>query len=134
MSVLSGLKAVVTGGASGIVPATSRMLVEDGAAVAVLDRDHTTRSALPYLRRSPHAAAVNPGIPRVPRLLETEDDPETKRATLDAHQPLGRLATADEAEAAVVSLAIPAAASVTGIALAVDGGMQGLRLSPAVGA
>ncbi|MDQ0753198.1 NAD(P)-dependent dehydrogenase (short-subunit alcohol dehydrogenase family) [Streptomyces africanus] len=31
-------------------------------------------------------------------------------------------------------LASPAAASVTGIALAVDGGMQGLRLRPAVGA
>ncbi|MEU0221367.1 SDR family NAD(P)-dependent oxidoreductase, partial [Streptomyces sp. NPDC006265] len=37
MSGLSGLKAVVTGGASGIGLATSRMLAEHGATVAVLD-------------------------------------------------------------------------------------------------
>jgi NAD(P)-dependent dehydrogenase (short-subunit alcohol dehydrogenase family) len=129
MSGLSGLKAVVTGGASGIGLATSRMLAEHGATVAVLDLDpsgapepliaikadlgddasvrvavetaagqlggldilvnnagigavgtvednpdeewqrvldvnvlgtvRTTRAALPYLRRSPHAAVVN---------------------------------------------------------------------------
>lgn len=38
-SCLSGLKAVVTGGASGIGLATSRMLAEHGATVAVLDLD-----------------------------------------------------------------------------------------------
>ncbi len=248
---LSGLKAVVTGGASGIGLATSRMLAEHGAMVAVLDLDpsgahepliaikadlgdddsvrvavetaagqlggldilvnnagigavgtvednpdeewhrvldvnvlgtvRTTRAALPHLRRSSHAAVVNtcsiaataglpqralysaskgavlsltlamaadhvregirvncvnPGTadtPWVTRLLDAADDPEAERAALDARQPLGRLVTADEVAAAVVYLASPAAASVTGIALAVDGGMQGLRPRPAVG-
>ncbi|MDX3587187.1 SDR family oxidoreductase [Streptomyces europaeiscabiei] len=252
MSGLSGLRALVTGGASGIGLATSRMLAEHGATVAVLDlapsgvpepliaikadlgddasvgvaveaaagqlggldilvnnagvgavgsvEDNpdeewhrvldvnvlgtvrATRAALPYLRHSSHAAivntcsiaataglpqralysaskgavlsltlamaadhvregirvnCVNPGTadtPWVTRLLDAADDPEAESAALDARQPLGRLVTADEVAAAVVYLASPAAASVTGIALAVDGGMQGLRLRPAVGA
>ncbi|MBU3865258.1 SDR family oxidoreductase, partial [Streptomyces sp. 4503] len=41
------------------------------------------------------------------------------------------LVSADEVAAAVAYLASPAAAAVTGTALAVDGGMQGLRLRPA---
>lgn len=84
-----------------------------------------------------HAAeTVNPGTadtPWVTRLLDAADDPEAERAALDARQPLGRLVTADEVAAAVVYLASPAAASVTGIALAVDGGVQGFRLRPAAG-
>ncbi|MDQ1022298.1 NAD(P)-dependent dehydrogenase (short-subunit alcohol dehydrogenase family) [Streptomyces afghaniensis] len=150
--------------------------------VNVLGTVRTTRAALPYLRRSSHAAVVNtcsiaataglpqralysaskgavlsltlamaadhvregirvncvnPGTadtPWVTRLLDAADDPEAERAALDARQLLGRLVTADEVAAAVVYLASPAAASVTGIALAVDGGMQGLRLRPAAGA
>ena len=251
LSGLSGLKAAVTGGASGIGLATSRMLAEHGATVAVMDLDpsgapepliaiqtdladdasvrvavelaagqlggldilvnnagigamgtvednpdeewhrvldvnvlgtvRTTRAALPYLRRSSHAAVVNtcsiaataglpqralysaskgavlsltlamaadhvregirvncvnPGTvdtPWVARLLHAADDPEAERAALDARQPQGRLVTADEVAAAVVYLASPAAGSVTGMALAVDGGMQGLRLRPAGG-
>jgi NAD(P)-dependent dehydrogenase (short-subunit alcohol dehydrogenase family) len=46
---------------------------------------------------------------------------------------MGRLVTAEEVAAAIVYLASPAAASVAGTALAVDGGMQGLRLRPAAG-
>lgn len=250
-SDLSGLNAVVTGGASGIGLATSRMLAQHGATVAVLDLDpsgvpepliavradlgddtsvragleravgqlggldilvnnagigavgtvednpdeewhrvldvnvlgtvRTTRAALPHLRRSSHAAVVNtcsiaataglpqralysaskgavlsltlamaadhvregirvncvnPGTadtPWVARLLDAADDPEAERAALGARQPLGRMVTADEVAAAVVYLAGPAAASVTGAALAVDGGMQGLRPRPAAG-
>ncbi|MFI7300728.1 SDR family NAD(P)-dependent oxidoreductase [Streptomyces sp. NPDC050121] len=249
MSGLSGLKAVVTGGASGIGLATSRMLAEHGATVAVLDLDPSgapepllaikadlgddasvssavaeaaerlggldilvnnagigaigtvednpdeewhrvldvnvigtvriTRAALPYLRRSSHAAVVNlcsigataglpqralycaskgavlsltlamaadhvregirvncvnPGTadtPWVGRLLDAADDPAAERAALNARQPMGRLVTPDEVAAAIVYLASPAAASVTGTSLAVDGGMQGLRLRPA---
>ena len=249
MTGLSGLTAVVTGGASGIGLATARLLAEQGAKVAVLDLDpsgvprpllalkadvtddasvraatdeaarrldgldilvnnagigaagtvednpdeqwqhvldvnvlgmvRTTRAALPYLRRSSHAAVVNtcsiaataglpqralysaskgavlaltlamaadhvregirvncvnPGTadtPWVSRLLDAADDAEAERAALNARQPMGRLVTADEVAAAIVYLASPAAASVTGTALAVDGGMQGLRLRPA---
>ncbi|KOV86912.1 short-chain dehydrogenase [Streptomyces sp. NRRL WC-3618] len=248
MTDLSGLRAVVTGGASGIGLATARALTGRGAAVAVLDlvpdpvpapllgiradvtddasvraaveqaagrlggldilvnnagigaigtiEDNpdqdwhrvldvnvlgmvrTTRAALPHLRRSSHAAVVNtcsigataglpqralycaskgavlsltlamaadhvregirvncvnPGTadtPWVSRLLDAADDPEAERAALNARQPMGRLVTADEVAAAIVYLASPAAASVTGTALAVDGGMQGLRLRP----
>ncbi|WP_217235516.1 SDR family NAD(P)-dependent oxidoreductase [Streptomyces sp. AC555_RSS877] len=249
MTDLSGLRAVITGGASGIGLATTLMLVERGATVAVLDLDpsavprpllalkadvsddasvsaaveaaatglgrvdilvnnagigaqgtvednpdeqwhrvldvnvmgvvRTTRAALPHLRRSAHASVVNtcsiaataglpqralysaskgavlsltlamaadhvregirvncvnPGTadtPWVTRLLDAADDPEAERAALDARQPMGRLVTADEVAAAIVYLASPAAASVTGTALAVDGGLQGLRLRPA---
>ncbi|MFE9555282.1 SDR family NAD(P)-dependent oxidoreductase [Streptomyces sp. NPDC006703] len=248
MTDLTGLRAVVTGGASGIGLATARALVARGATVAVLDLDaggvsapliglradvsddvsvraaveqaaerlggldilvnnagigavgtvednpdeqwhrvmdvnvlgmvRTTRAALPHLRRSPQAAivntcsigataglpqralycaskgavlsltlamaadhvregirvnCVNPGTadtPWVTRLLDAADDPEAERAALNARQPMGRLVTADEVAAAIVYLASPAAASVTGTALAVDGGMQGLRLRP----
>ncbi|MFF7278052.1 SDR family oxidoreductase [Streptomyces griseorubiginosus] len=249
MTGLSGLRAVVTGGAAGIGLATARALAEQGAAVVVLDLEpggvprpllglkadvsddtsvraaveaaatamggidilvnnagigaagtvednsdeqwhrvldvnvlgmvRTTRAALPHLRRSAHAAVVNtcsiaataglpqralysaskgavlsltlamaadhvregirvncvnPGTadtPWVGRLLDAADDPEAERAALNARQPMGRLVTADEVAAAIVYLAGPAAASVTGTALAVDGGMQGLRLRPA---
>ena len=45
-------------------------------------------------------------------------------------QPMGRLVTAEEVAAAIAYLASPLAGSTTGTALAVDGGMQGLRLRP----
>ncbi|MFG2562617.1 SDR family NAD(P)-dependent oxidoreductase [Streptomyces sp. NPDC048496] len=246
MSELSGLKALVTGGASGIGLATALLLAERGAEVAVLDLDptavdkplrgyvadvsddasvraavtaaaedlggldllvnnagigavgtvednddaqwhrvfdvnvvgmvRTTRAALPHLRSSPHAAVVNtcsiaataglpqralysaskgavlsltlamaadhvhegirvncvnPGTadtPWVGRLLDQAADPAAERAALDTRQPMGRLVTAGEVAAAIVYLASPVAASVTGTAIAVDGGMQGLRL------
>ncbi|GAA3489613.1 MULTISPECIES: SDR family NAD(P)-dependent oxidoreductase [Streptomyces] len=248
MSELAGLRALVTGGASGIGLATARLLAARGAQVAVLDLDpsgarppllgftadvaddasvrsgvaaalealggldvlvnnagigaagtvednddeqwhrvldvnvvgmvRVTRAALPALRASAHASivntcsiaataglpqralysaskgavlsltlamaadhvregirvnCVNPGTadtPWVGRLLDAADDPEAERAALNARQPMGRLVGADEVAAAVAYLASPAAGSVTGASLAVDGGMQGLRLRP----
>ncbi|GAA4449747.1 SDR family oxidoreductase [Phytohabitans houttuyneae] len=246
MNDFGGLKAVVTGGASGIGLATARLLAARGARVACLDlkpeglpepllgfgsdvRDDTsvragvaaaadalggldvlvnnagigaqgtvetnpdeewlrvldvnvvgivrvTRAALPHLRASEHAAivntcsiaataglparalysaskgavqsltlamaadhvregirvnCVNPGTvdtPWVRRLLDTSADPEAELAALRARQPTGRLVSAEEVAAAIAYLASPAAGATTGTVLAVDGGMQGLRL------
>ena len=243
MSDFAGLRALVTGGASGIGLAVATRLSDEGAAVAVLDRADTgpftylradladdaavraavdsavqslggldilvnnagvgaqggveandddewhrvfdinvvglvrvTRAALPALRASEHAAivntcsiaaiaglpnralysatkgavlsltramaadllpdgirvnAVNPGTadtPWIGRLLGSAADPAAERAALEARQPHGRLVSADEVAAAVAYLASPAAGSTTGTSLAVDGGMDGLRL------
>ena len=51
-------------------------------------------------------------------------------AALNARQPHGRLVAAEEVADAVAYLASPRAGSTTGIGLAVDGGMQELRLRP----
>jgi NAD(P)-dependent dehydrogenase (short-subunit alcohol dehydrogenase family) len=74
---------------------------------------------------------VNPGTadtPWVGRLLAVAEDPEAERAALNARQPSGRLVTAQEVAAAIAYLASPLASATTGTTLAVDGGMQGLRL------
>ena len=243
---MNGIRALVTGGASGIGRAAAELLMERGARVAVLDRDvsaapagalaikadvtdaaavmaavdeaaeglggldvlvnnagigaqgtieanddaewhrvydvnvvglvRVARAALPHLRASERAAivntcsvaataglpnralysatkgavlsltlamaadhladgvrvnCVNPGTadtPWVQRLLDAADDPAAERAALEARQPIKRLVSAREIAEAIVYLASPAAASTTGTALGVDGGMQGLRL------
>jgi 2-keto-3-deoxy-L-fuconate dehydrogenase len=51
-----------------------------------------------------------------------------ERTMLERRQPVGRLVTAQEVAEAIVYLASPAAGATTGTALAVDGGMQGLRM------
>ncbi|GAA0417319.1 short-chain dehydrogenase [Acrocarpospora corrugata] len=76
---------------------------------------------------------VNPGTadtPWVGRLLDAAADPEAERAALNARQPMGRLVNAEEIAHAIAYLASPLAAATTGTSLAVDGGMQGLRLRP----
>ena len=74
---------------------------------------------------------VNPGTadtPWIGRLLARAADPAAERAALEARQPAGRLVTAAEVAAAIAYLAGPLASATTGTVLAVDGGMQGLRL------
>jgi 2-keto-3-deoxy-L-fuconate dehydrogenase len=76
---------------------------------------------------------VTPGTvdtPWVGRLLSAAPDPVAERAALTARQPMGRLVSADEIAAAIAYLASPQAGAVTGMALAVDGGMAGLRIRP----
>jgi NAD(P)-dependent dehydrogenase (short-subunit alcohol dehydrogenase family) len=76
---------------------------------------------------------VTPGTadtPWIGRLLAAAGDPAAERAALNARQPMGRLVSADEVAAAIAYLASPFASATTGTALAVDGGMEGLRLRP----
>jgi 2-keto-3-deoxy-L-fuconate dehydrogenase len=76
---------------------------------------------------------VNPGTvdtPWIGRLLDAAADPEAERAALRARQPIGRLVTSEEVAEAIAYLASPAAGATTGAVLAVDGGMQGLRIRP----
>ena len=99
-------------------------------AVAALTR----AMAADHLREGIRVNAVNPGTadtPWVERLLSVAADPAAERAALEARQPHGRLVSADEVADAVAYLAGPTAGSTTGVALAVDGGMQALRLRPA---
>lgn len=74
---------------------------------------------------------VNPGTvdtPWVSRLLADAADPESERIALNARQPHGRLVSPTEVASAVVYLASPLSRSTTGTSIAVDGGMQELRL------
>lgn len=94
----------------------------------------TLGMAADHLREGIRVNCVNPGTadtPWVGRLLEKAEDPAAERAALEARQPHGRLVSAEEVAAAIAYLASPLAGSTTAIALAVDGGMQNLRLRPA---
>ncbi|HEX3965541.1 MAG TPA: SDR family oxidoreductase [Trebonia sp.] len=93
----------------------------------------TLAMAADHLHEGIRVNCVNPGTadtPWVGRLLDAATDPAAERAALAARQPMGRLVSAEEVAAGIAYLASPAASSVTGTALAVDGGMAGLRLRP----
>jgi len=98
-------------------------------AVAALTR----AMAADHLREGIRVNAVNPGTadtPWVGRLLQKADDPSAERAALNARQPHGRLVSVDEVAGAILYLASPRSGSTTGASIAVDGGMQNLRLRP----
>jgi 2-keto-3-deoxy-L-fuconate dehydrogenase len=74
---------------------------------------------------------VAPGTvdtPWVARLLANAEDPAEEKLRLAARQPTGRLVTADQVADAIAYLASPRSGASTGMSLAVDGGMSGLRL------
>jgi 2-keto-3-deoxy-L-fuconate dehydrogenase len=93
----------------------------------------TLAMAADHVAEHIRVTCVTPGTadtPWVARLLRAAPDPVAERAALTARQPMGRLVSADEVAAAIAYLASPQAGAVTGMALAVDGGMSGLRLRP----
>jgi NAD(P)-dependent dehydrogenase (short-subunit alcohol dehydrogenase family) len=93
----------------------------------------TLAMAADHIREGIRVNCVNPGTadtPWVRRLLDKAADPAAELAALSARQPTGRLVSADEVAAAICYLASPLNAATTGTSIAVDGGMQGLRLRP----
>ncbi|MEU7469167.1 SDR family oxidoreductase [Streptomyces sp. NPDC044984] len=93
----------------------------------------TLAMAADHVHEGIRVNCVNPGTvdtPWIGRLLDAADDPAAERAALEARQPTGRLVSAAEVAGAIAYLASPLSGATTGTALAVDGGMQGLRPRP----
>ena len=91
----------------------------------------TLAMAADFVKEGIRVNCVNPGTadtPWVARLLASASDPVAERKALEARQPMGRLVSADEVANAILYLASPRQSSTTGTVLAVDGGMDGLRL------
>jgi 2-keto-3-deoxy-L-fuconate dehydrogenase len=96
----------------------------------------TLAMAADHVREGIRVNCVAPGTvdtPWVRRLLRQASDADAELAALRARQPTGRLVSAEEVAAAIAYLASPLAAATVGSVLAVDGGMQGLRLRPPAG-
>lgn len=93
----------------------------------------TQAMAADHVREGIRVNCVNPGTvstPWIGRLLDQAADPEAERAALASRQPTGRLVEADEVAYAVANLISPRSRAVVGTAVAVDGGMQALRMRP----
>jgi NAD(P)-dependent dehydrogenase (short-subunit alcohol dehydrogenase family) len=75
--------------------------------------------------------AVNPATTDtawVQRLLNQSEDATAARDALEARQPMGRLVSPAEIASAIIFLASPLQASVTGTTINIDGGMHSLRI------
>ena len=110
------------------LPARALYSASKGAVLSL-----TRAMAADHLREGIRVNAVNPGTadtPWVGRLLDSATDPAAERAALAARQPHGRLVDPAEIAEAVAYLANPRNRSTTGTSIAVDGGMQELRLRP----
>ena len=121
---------VNTGSVAGTagLPQRAAYSASKGAVLAL-----TRAMAADHVREGIRVNSVSPGTadtPWVGRLLDSATDPAAERAALAARQPHGRLVSAEEIADAVLYLANPRSTSTTGANLAVDGGMQNLRLRP----
>jgi 2-keto-3-deoxy-L-fuconate dehydrogenase len=108
------------------VPNRALYSASKGAVLAL-----TLAMAADHVRDGIRVNCVTPGTvetPWVGRLLGAAGDPAAELVALRARQPLGRLVDPGEVAAAIAYLASPQAGATTGTALAVDGGMAGLRL------
>jgi NAD(P)-dependent dehydrogenase (short-subunit alcohol dehydrogenase family) len=93
----------------------------------------TRAMAADHLREGIRVNCVNPGTaatPWVTRLLRGAANPEAEAEALASRQPHGRLVAPEEIADAIAYLASPRSGSTTGTSIAVDGGMQELRLRP----
>jgi NAD(P)-dependent dehydrogenase (short-subunit alcohol dehydrogenase family) len=91
----------------------------------------TYAMAADHVKENIRVNCVNPGTadtPWVQRLLANAADPVAERSYLEQRQPMGRLVSPQEVASAICYLASPKQSSITGTSLAVDGGMDTLRL------
>jgi short-subunit dehydrogenase len=91
----------------------------------------TLAMATDHLADGIRVNAVNPATadtPWVKRLLDQSADAKAARVALEARQPMGRLVSPGEIANAIIFLASPVQASITGTTLNVDGGLHSLRI------
>lgn len=92
----------------------------------------TLAMAADHVREGIRVNAVCPGTANTPwvmnGLMSRAENPEEELRQLNARQPHGRLVEPAEVARTITFLASPLQGSTTGTTLAVDGGMQGLRL------
>jgi NAD(P)-dependent dehydrogenase (short-subunit alcohol dehydrogenase family) len=82
----------------------------------------TKAAALDYARRNVRVNAICPGAVDTPMLAERAAAEPGLLDLMRRHHPNGRLVTAEEVAATALWLCTPAALSITGIAVPVDGG------------
>jgi NAD(P)-dependent dehydrogenase (short-subunit alcohol dehydrogenase family) len=91
----------------------------------------TLAMATDHLADGIRVNAVNPATtdtPWVKKLLDQSPDAKAARSALESRQPMGRLVSPSEIASAIIFLASPVQASVTGTTINVDGGMHSLRI------
>ncbi len=108
------------------VPNRAAYSASKGAVLAL-----TLAMATDHLIDGIRVNAVNPATtdtPWVKRLLDQSPDAKAARSALEARQPMGRLVSPAEIASAIIFLASPLQASVTGTTINIDGGMHSLRI------
>jgi NAD(P)-dependent dehydrogenase (short-subunit alcohol dehydrogenase family) len=91
----------------------------------------TLAMATDHLADGIRVNAVNPATtdtPWVKKLLDQSPDAKAARSALESRQPMGRLVSPSEIASAIIFLASPMQASVTGTTINIDGGMHSLRI------